>query len=66
MPVDRVQLLNERFASLMRMIEENGATAAGEAPPAEHAAALRDTTTLGEADEIANAHAEGRGPPEDN
>lgn len=64
MPVDRTQLLEERTDALFRVIAEDGATPAGSAP-ADHVAALRDVQLLGDAGRVADAHADGRGPPTD-
>lgn len=63
MPVDRTQLTNERIDALLRMISEDGTTPAGETP-VDHVAALRDVEQLGAADDIADAHRDGR-PPEE-
>lgn len=61
----RDQLTAERLDALLRMIEESGATKAGELPPEGHARGLRRVRELGESGRVAEAHAEGRGPPED-
>jgi hypothetical protein len=52
----------ERGEALARLIGEDGQTPAGEVP-ADHAAALREVERPGEATRVADAHAEGRGPP---
>lgn len=64
MPVDRTQLNDERTDALLRMQEEAGASAAGNPPPADYVAALRDVEQLGDADRVADAHADGNAPPD--
>jgi len=53
----------ERFDALTRLISEDGSTSPG-VIPTDHVAALQQTERLGEADQIADAHADGRGPPD--
>lgn len=63
MPVDRIQLANEQVEALLRLIEEDGATPPGEAPP-DHVGAIRGVEQLGEAEAVADAHAQSNAPPD--
>jgi hypothetical protein len=60
----REQLKFERFQALSRMFEQDGATAAGEAPRPEDFAALEETRDLGHAEQVRQAHAAGDPPPD--
>jgi hypothetical protein len=54
----------QRYKAHRQMILEDGATASGEGPPAEHLEALERAERPEEIDKIRAAHAKGRGPPE--
>lgn len=60
----REQLTAERLDALLTMIENDGVTPPGEAPPAEHIRAIRGAGRRGEPDEVARAHRNGNGPPD--
>ncbi|WP_251327922.1 hypothetical protein [Haloplanus pelagicus] len=53
----------QRSKVYRRMVREDGATAAGNPPPAKHIDALDAAEGPEEFEEIRAAHAEGRGPP---
>jgi len=53
----------QRLDALLMMIREDGATPAGEVPGPDHIEAL-EQAPIGRADEVRQAHAEGRGPPD--
>lgn len=58
----RDQLTQERLDALLAMITDDGAKPPGEVDP-EHVEAIRNTDGFGEGRDVAQAHAEGRGPP---
>ncbi|WP_187347771.1 hypothetical protein [Haloplanus rubicundus] len=60
----RDQILMERFNALIRLIEQDGASAAGDLPPADYLSALRSVNSPEQHREIEEAHREGRGPPD--
>lgn len=64
MPDRTTQRELDKFEALLDMITEDGSTPAGELPPAEHVAALRELDDLDRArvEEIRSAHSEGRSP----
>lgn len=54
---------SQRFAALLEMVEDDGASPPGQMPPTEYVAALRDAP-LGRSGEVAEAHRNNAGPPE--
>lgn len=64
MSLETLHVRAERGDALTRLIAEDGTTASGSIP-SEHVAALLDVEKPGEARRVADAHAEGRAPPND-
>lgn len=64
MPPTREQLTAEQFDALLAMLTDDGGGGPGSVDP-EHVAALRRVRGFDASKKIAQAHREGRGPPED-
>lgn len=61
----REQLTAEKLNRLLEMIADDGATQAGEIPPREHVVCLLCSPDTDHTRRVAQAHREGRGPPEE-
>lgn len=66
MPDRTTQKTVNRFEALLDMIEDSAASPAGQLPPAEHIAALREADGIDREAirAVRDAHANGEGPPE--
>lgn len=63
--MNREYTLNaQKVEALLTMLTESGASAAGQLPSAKYLDAIRRVEEPGRADEVAAAHREGRGPPD--
>lgn len=60
----REKLTFERFRAYAQMVEQDGATAAGETPRPEDIEALFQAGELGQAERVREAHANNGNPPD--
>lgn len=54
----------QRVSTLLTMFQEDGATAAGEAPPVDHIAALKNSNNPDDMKDVLGAFRVPEGPPE--